>query len=270
MRHARRAALAAALVALSAGLAGCASAPGPGGVQQRVLRVCADPDNAPLSHRDGSGFENRIAELLAQALGARLEVHWQPMQGRIVATTLGARRCDVLLGVPAGFARTATSRPYYRSGFVWVQRGDAAPLRGVNDPRLAGRRIGVPSVRHDVTATPPALLLHERGAGAQLVGYAVEEGHAAERLVRAVAEGRLDAAALWGAQAGWHVRSRPGLRMSPIEAAGDSGLPMEVSMALAVRPGDQALLAELDQALARHRVQIEAILRGHGVPLEAP
>lgn len=266
MRHARRTVLAAAL---GAGLAACASAPGPDAAQ-RVLRVCADPDNAPLSHRDGSGFENRIAELLAQALGAQLQVHWQPMQGRIVSATLGAGRCDLLLGVPAGFPRTATSRPYYRSGFVWVLRDDVMPLSGLDDPRLAGWRIGVPSVRHDVAATAPALLLYERGAGAQLVGYAVEEGHAAERLVRAVAGRRLDAAVLWGPQAGWHVRGHPGLRMAPIDPAGASGLPMQVSMALAVRPEDQALLAELDQALLRHQARIEAILRGHGVPLENP
>jgi mxaJ protein len=31
--------------------------------QGRELRVCADPDNLPLSHADGSGFENRIARV---------------------------------------------------------------------------------------------------------------------------------------------------------------------------------------------------------------
>jgi mxaJ protein len=36
----------------------------------RELRVCADPDNLPLSHADGSGFENRIARLVADEMGA--------------------------------------------------------------------------------------------------------------------------------------------------------------------------------------------------------
>lgn len=252
--------------ALGAVLAGCAQTPGPDGAQ-RVLRVCADPDNAPLSHRDGSGFELRMAQLLAAELGARLQVHWQPMQGRIVATTLGARRCDVLLGVPADFPRTATSRPYYRAGFVWVWRDGAPQPHALDDPRLAGLRIGVPSVRHDPLATPPALLLQESGSGARLVGYAVEQGRAAERLVQAVAEGRLDAAVLWGPQAGWHVRGHSGLRMALIEAAHAPGLPMTVAMSLAVRPADQRLLAELDQALSRRRLEIRAILREHDVPL---
>ena len=36
---------------------------------ERVLRVCADPNNLPFSNRAGAGFENKIAELLARELG---------------------------------------------------------------------------------------------------------------------------------------------------------------------------------------------------------
>ena len=36
-----------------------------------VLRVCADPDNLPHSHADGSGFEDRIARLLAREMGVQ-------------------------------------------------------------------------------------------------------------------------------------------------------------------------------------------------------
>ena len=32
------------------------------------LRVCSDPDNLPLSHADGSGFEDRIAAALERSL----------------------------------------------------------------------------------------------------------------------------------------------------------------------------------------------------------
>jgi len=37
-------------------------------VESRDLVVCADPDDMPFSHQDGSGFENRIAELVAPHL----------------------------------------------------------------------------------------------------------------------------------------------------------------------------------------------------------
>ena len=36
---------------------------------ENVLRVCADPNNMPLSSRQGEGYENRIADLLARDLG---------------------------------------------------------------------------------------------------------------------------------------------------------------------------------------------------------
>src|SRR3989440_78960 len=46
-----------------------------------ALRVCADPNNLPFSNARGEGFENRLAELLARELRARLEYTW-PAQRR--------------------------------------------------------------------------------------------------------------------------------------------------------------------------------------------
>ena len=57
-----------------------ATPPGADGAQ-RVLCVCADPGNVPLSHRDSSGFENRIAELLDQAqIETILRGHGVPLE----------------------------------------------------------------------------------------------------------------------------------------------------------------------------------------------
>lgn len=233
------------------------------------LRVCNDPDNWPLSHRDGTGLENRLARLLADALGAPLHTEWITLQGRIVAATLSVGRCDVLMGVPSGFPRVATSRPYYRSTFVWVQRTDDAPLGPLADERLAGMRIGVPRIRHDDEATPPAWVLGQSGR-ARLVGYALEEGEMPARLVEAVASGRVDAAVLWGPQAGWHVRRHAGaLQMSPVTAPANPELPMQVDLSLAVRSADEALLGRLDRALDVHRAEVEALLREFAVPVAA-
>jgi len=41
-------------------------------VDPKVLRVCADPNNMPFSTDRGEGFENRLAELLADTLGKGL------------------------------------------------------------------------------------------------------------------------------------------------------------------------------------------------------
>ncbi len=41
-------------------------------IDPKVLRVCADPNNMPFSTVKGEGFENRLAELLADKLGKGL------------------------------------------------------------------------------------------------------------------------------------------------------------------------------------------------------
>src|SRR5512138_2188557 len=96
-------ALAAALLAL------VAAAPRP------ILRVCADPNDLPFSRRRGDGLENAVARILADALGARLETTFVPLRRGLVRNTLGAGRCDALVGVPAGWERVLSTRPYYRS-----------------------------------------------------------------------------------------------------------------------------------------------------------
>src|SRR5512132_4378993 len=80
------------------GLAGAAS-----GEQGEPLRVCADPDNLPNSNRELQGFENKIAEVIAQELGASLDYFWWPAQMGMVRNTLQRERCDVLISIPTGF-----------------------------------------------------------------------------------------------------------------------------------------------------------------------
>ena len=41
-----------------------------------ALGVCADPDYLPYSNRAGAGFENKIAEAVAKALGETVQYTW--------------------------------------------------------------------------------------------------------------------------------------------------------------------------------------------------
>src|SRR4030081_755396 len=81
---------------------------------QSVLRVCADPNNLPFSNQRQEGFENRVAEILAKDMGARLEYTWWPQRRGFVRNTLRARRCDVMPGVAFGYELVLTTKPYYR------------------------------------------------------------------------------------------------------------------------------------------------------------
>ena len=238
--------------------------------QPQPLRVCADPDNLPYSKRDASGFENRIAQLLADELQRPLQTHWLPLRRGFVRKTLGAHECDVLIGVPRDDGRVSTTRPYYRSSYVMLTRADRAdPLRGWDDPRLATQRIGVQLIGDDLAATPAGHALALRGAARQVVGFPVfGDGPAAARIVSALARGELDAALVWGPQAGYFAaRSPVPLRLRAIDAPRDLPLPFQFDIAIGVRrEGDRALHDALDTAVARRRADIDAILEAYAVP----
>src|SRR5437868_3222842 len=88
------------------------------------LRVCADPDNLPFSNRQQQGFENRIADLLARDLNAKVTYEWQRLGRGFVREVLNKGKCDVLLGIPQNFRALLTTKPYYRSDYVFVVRRD--------------------------------------------------------------------------------------------------------------------------------------------------
>lgn len=233
------------------------------------LRICADPDNLPYSQRDGSGFENRIAQVVADELKRPLQTVWLPQIRGFVRKSLGAHACDVLIGVPAGFERVLTTRPYYRSSYVFVTRAaDSQPLRSFDDPRLATLKVGVQLIGNDLAATPPGHALAERGATQHVTGFTVMgDGPAAQRMLRALEDGRLDAALIWGPQAGYFAQ-HAALPMSLAIAhpPPEVRVPFEFAIAMGVRRGDAALRDALDVAIDKRRADIDTILAQYQVP----
>jgi len=232
------------------------------------LRVCADPANLPYSSADESGFENRIARVLADELHARLRFAWEPQGRGFVRKTIGAGLCDVFIGVPAGFERVATTRPYYRSGYVFVDRADAGrPIESFDDPRLATLRVGVQLIGDDLAATPPGYALAHRAA--HVVGYPVYgDGPAAARAVDDLVAGNIDVALLWGPQAGYFAaHSAVPLRLAAAAAPAElAAMPFDFAIAVGVRRGDADLLRALDAALAKRAADVTAILDAYSVP----
>ena len=236
----------------------------------QVLRVCADPDNLPYSQQDGSGFENRIAAIVADDLHATLQYAWQPLRRGFVRKTIGAGSCDVVIGVPAGFERLLTTRSYYRSSYVFVWRsGDDAP-HSFTDARIADKRIGVQLVGNDLAATPPGHALTSVGAVSNVVGYTVfGDGPAARRMVDALARHDIDSALLWGPQAGYFARHAAvpmEIEVARAPAALQAKAPFEFAIAMGVAPGNIALRDQLDGVLQRRRADIDAVLAQYAVP----
>lgn len=235
--------------------------------EERLLRVCSDPDNLPYSNQAGAGFENKIAELIAQDLHARLEYDWWPQRRGFVRRTIGADMCDVLIGVPAEFERVSTTRPYYRSSYVFVTRaGEAVP--DFADPAIRARRIGVQLIGNDMAATPAGHALTRAGATARVTGFTIfGDGPAAERMIAALDTGKIDAALVWGPQAGYFAaRARAPLKISIARAPAGTPEPFEFDVALGVKRCNKALLAELDGVLQRRQRDIDTILAAYHVP----
>jgi mxaJ protein len=238
--------------------------------QPQALRVCADPDNLPYSHQDESGFENRIARLIASDFGLPLEYAWLPDRRGFVRKTMGAGLCDLMVGVPVEFERTANTKPYYRSFYVLVETaGDASPPRTFSDPRLRRWRLGLQLIGDDFAATPPGHALALVGAVDNIVGFPIPgEQPAAERIVQALARGELDAAFVWGPQAGFYaLRSARTLQLHYVAPpAGLHDQPFAFDIAMGVRRDDQALREKLDDFITRRQPDIDRILAEYGVP----
>jgi mxaJ protein len=241
-----------------------------GAVAARDLMVCADPDNLPFSREDGSGFENRIAELIANDIGARLVYRWQPLRRGVVRKTLEAGICDMLAGVPADPAGVATTSAYYRSSYALVTRKDwGQPVSSFDDERMRTSRIGVPLVGADGAAVPPALALARHGIISNVTGFPVYGAvSVAQRMVDALADGRIDVAVLWGPQAGFYAQ-RAQVPVVVSLAPADTSGPETFSIAIAVRADESGLRDEIDASLRRQRERIDAVLATFGVPLLA-
>jgi len=257
-------------VVLFAWLAGCAPAvPAP----QAALRVCADPNNLPFSNQAGEGFENRLAAILAEAMDETLEFTWWAQRRGFMRNTLAAGRCDVVMGAPAGYGQALTTRPYYRSSYVFVYRKDRHyRLHALDDPRLASLKIGVHVIGND--NPPPAMLLARRGITDNVVGYSIygdyRDANPPAALVNAVARGDIDVAIAWGPMAGYFAQhAATPLEVVPVDQPADATWPMQFSIALAVRRNDRELRQRLDAILQRKQPHIDALLRQYGVPLLA-
>ena len=207
--------------------------------QTRELRVCADPDNMPFSSRDQTGFENRIAALVAQDLNARLTFVWQRMGRGFVREYLDKAQCDLLIGIPTNYRPVLTTSPYYRSTLRVCLHGKDEPVPSLDSPALHGLKIGVQVLEEEYT--PPGEALARRGLQGAIVGFDTI-GDGADSIVRAVADQKVDIAIVWGPLAGYFAKEfGRDLRVTPVEPEVDPpGLPFTFAISMGVRKGDLA------------------------------
>jgi quinoprotein dehydrogenase-associated probable ABC transporter substrate-binding protein len=252
--------LAAALAGSSLDAAQAASA--------KSLRVCADPDNMPFSNEKGEGFENKLAELIAQKLDSKLEYSWFPEATGYVPNTMGQDACDLVMGYAQGTGLIEDTNPYYYTTYVLIYREDDASLAGVNrlsDPRLKGKAIGY------FARTPPASILAIYGLAGNAAPIEVRSDESASKaamaMIEEIASGKLDAGVLWGPVGGYYsVRADVPLKLAPLvkEAAGPSIL---YGITMGVRPNEPQWKHAINKTIADNQDAIIVILQSYNVPV---
>jgi mxaJ protein len=243
-------------------------------VTANALRVCADPNNLPFSNDKHEGFENELAELVARDLGRTVDYTWWAQRRGFVRRTLNEGKCDLVMGVPADYDLVETTKPYYRSTYVFVSRTDRElDISSLRDPRLKTMSIGVHLIGNNATNTPPAHALGAEGLTANVRGYMIygdyREPDPPADLIAAVAHGDVDIATAWGPLAGYAAkRSAIPLTITPISDT-NAFVPLrfQFDIAMGARKGDHAFIAQLDEVIAREQGQIDALLQSYGVPL---
>lgn len=253
---------------------------------ESVLRVCADPDNLPLSNRRGEGYENKIAEALASDLGRRVEYTWFPQRMGFVRNTLRARdektkqfKCDVIIGVPKGYELTATTRPYMHSTYamVFAQRPEFSELRSADDlmklPRnkLASLRVGV------FARSPGADWLLRNGLMERAVMYAAQSGDPAENPAHTIEQDliakNIDLAIVWGPIAGFLVQRHAARTESQqaewqtVPFLPDRQIKFDYEISMGVRFGEKEWQGVLNTWIDQHQARIDEILASYRIPL---
>src|ERR1700748_3339940 len=186
-------------------------------VDPKVLRVCADPRNMPFSDEKGEGFENKLAELFAGKLQKKLDYMYFPQATGFVRVTLGAHRCDVIMGYPQGDDLVQGTNPYYRTAYALISKPGSGleDVATLEDARLKGKHIGI------VAGTPPAPNMAVNGLMMNAKPYPLmidtRVDSSAEAMIGDLNKGEIDAAVLWGPMAGFYAKKEnPPLHVTPL------------------------------------------------------
>jgi mxaJ protein len=245
-----------------------------------AFRVCADPNNLPFSSENGDGLENRIAELWANELGLPVEYTWFPQRRGFIRNTLKAlnesgseHKCDVVMGIAAGFDQLSTTKPYYRSAYalVYVKGGDLDGVASGQDLVNLNREIRNRLRIGAFTPTPGAKWLARHGMNEQLVPFLAMSGdpkaYPGEIIEKELAKGKLDAAIVWGPIAGYFSSRAKPAELAVILLESELGIQFDFEISAGVRYGDDERKQILEELMVKTAGPMQTIFAEYDVPL---
>ena len=248
---------------------------GRGGEAQRVddgteFRVCADQDLMPFSNLKQEGFENKIAEVIAKDLGKKLTYQFSYDRMGFLRNTLNAKRCDVVMGIAQDVDAVRTSKPYYRSGNVFVWRKDSNyNITNWDSPYLKKGFIGV------VGQSPATIPMNEH----DLIGNARPYRQQRDLnlppsyLIDDLAKKDIDIAIAWGPIGGYFAKNSTvpmEVRLIPEYETADPIMKAKGkefwNISIGVRRKDKERIEMINAAIDRNQDKINKILDDYGIP----
>jgi quinoprotein dehydrogenase-associated probable ABC transporter substrate-binding protein len=236
-------------------------------VDPQVLRVCADPRNMPFSNEKGEGLENKLAELFAAKLNKKLDYVYFPQATGFVRMTLGAHRCDVIMGFPQGDDLVQGTNPYYRTAYALVSKTGTGldDVTTLDDARLKSKHIGI------VAGTPPATNMAVNGLMVNAKPYPLvidtRIDSSALAMIKDLTSGDIDAAILWGPMAGFYAKNaNPPLHVTPLVKE-TTGPRLVYRIGMGVRSADQNWKRQLNRLIQENQPAINKVLLDFGVPI---
>jgi quinoprotein dehydrogenase-associated probable ABC transporter substrate-binding protein len=245
----------------------------------KAFRPCIDPSNLPFANTQGEGFENRIADLFGQKLGLPVKSYAFPQRMNFIRNTLRYKlpgedfRCDVVMSVPAGYDQASATAPYYRSTYVLVYpRG-----KGLDKIKVGTDLFALPAeVRNKLTVgifdrSPASIWLARHGMEAQAKPYPMlspdPEQYPGEIIEKELAQGKIDAAIVWGPIAGFYAKRLHSVDLVLIPLKSEPGVKFDYEIAMGVRYGEREWKETVEKLIADNRSAITGILREYNVPL---
>jgi len=251
---------------------------------EEKFKVCADPLNPPYSTKKGEGFENKIAELFAKEVDQKVEYTWFAQRIGFIRNTLTASvndrdvdsdqyKCDIVMGVPAGYDMTLTTLPYYTSTYVLlIARG-----RGWDDIKDATQLTELPLERQEALRIamfdrgPGTTWMQQNGLLDQGVSYQSMSGDSENNVAMQIDKDfkakKIDMVILWGPVAAYVTTQSPKNSYTMIPMISTPGIKFDYAMSMGVRKADKDKKLLLDKLIVSKAEQIQAIIRDYEVPL---
>ncbi len=224
------------------------------------LRLCSDPTNLPFSSDDAKmpGIYNEFGADIAKALHRPVAYHFYKSYfgQRTVRETMLAHKCDMMVGLPyvgefMGWD-VIVSQPFGTESYALVTK------KGVtfaNYAAMNGKRVAV-----QFESTPQNTIAEHPGITAVTVLKP-------EAAMAALAAGKVDAAFIWGPNAGWLNHQKYGDKFT-IRPVG--GLIMSWPVAIGFAQKSRPLLQEVNKVLPGLKADFVKLEAKYGLPTTEP